>query len=76
MVCMRAVSISVLSTQSTGHGTQSIVWQINEEAYRRTSQAEAGAPFEPGLRVYFGSVHDILSFPCEVIASVLEQQSW
>ncbi|KAI0252391.1 histone deacetylase domain-containing protein [Lactifluus subvellereus] len=48
-----------------GHGTQSIVWQINEEAYRTRSEAESGAPSEPGIQVYYGSVHDILSFPCE-----------
>jgi histone deacetylase HOS3 len=48
-----------------GNGTQSIVWQINEEAYQTRLAAEAGAPPKPGLHVYYGSVHDILSFPCE-----------
>jgi histone deacetylase HOS3 len=51
---------------STGHGTQSIVWQINEEAYQARLAAEEGASPKPGLHVYYGSVHDILSFPCEV----------
>jgi len=48
-----------------GNGTQSIVWQINEEAYQSKLAAEAGAPSKPSLQVYYGSVHDILSFPCE-----------
>ncbi|KAI9510610.1 Arginase/deacetylase [Russula earlei] len=48
-----------------GNGTQSIVWQINEEAYQSRLAAEVGAPPKPGLQVYYGSVHDILSFPCE-----------
>ncbi|KAG5642540.1 hypothetical protein DXG03_002578 [Asterophora parasitica] len=50
-----------------GNGTQSIVWQINEDTYRQTLETEAGAPppSRPGLQVYYGSVHDILSYPCE-----------
>ncbi|RDB14887.1 Histone deacetylase HOS3, partial [Hypsizygus marmoreus] len=50
-----------------GNGTQSIAWQINEETYRQTLEVEAGAPTppKPGLQVYYGSVHDILSYPCE-----------
>ena len=74
MVCIRATGVFVLRTWPTGNGTQSIVWQINEEAHRNRLEAEAGAPFVPGLQVYYGSVHDILSFPCEVIAVVQEIQ--
>ncbi|KAH0585778.1 hypothetical protein H2248_007071 [Termitomyces sp. 'cryptogamus'] len=50
-----------------GNGTQSIIWQINEETYRLKLEAEAGAPpaSKPGLQVYYGSTHDILSYPCE-----------
>ncbi|KZT65820.1 Arginase/deacetylase [Daedalea quercina L-15889] len=49
-----------------GNGTQSIVWQINEESYRKALEQEAGAsPDKPGLQMYYGSVHDILSYPCE-----------
>uniref|UniRef100_A0A0W0G0J6 Putative histone deacetylase complex protein n=1 Tax=Moniliophthora roreri TaxID=221103 RepID=A0A0W0G0J6_MONRR len=49
-----------------GNGTQSIIWQINEETYRQTVEAEADAPItDPGPKVYYGSIHDILSFPCE-----------
>ncbi|KAL0569713.1 histone deacetylase [Marasmius crinis-equi] len=49
-----------------GNGTQSIVWGINEETYRQTLEAEAGAPeTKPGLKAYYGSIHDIMSFPCE-----------
>jgi hypothetical protein len=69
MVRMHAVTLCALRTWPTGNGTQSIVWQINEEAYRARLEAEARAPFEPGLQVYYGSVHDILSFPCEVMPS-------
>ena len=48
-----------------GNGTQAIAWQINEESYRKQLEVEAGAPHEPGLKMYYGSVHDILSYPCE-----------
>ncbi|KAK1222832.1 histone deacetylase [Marasmius sp. AFHP31] len=44
-----------------GNGTQSIVWGINEESYRQTLEAEAGAPeLKPGLKAYYGSIHDII----------------
>ncbi|PPQ64835.1 hypothetical protein CVT24_008200 [Panaeolus cyanescens] len=49
-----------------GNGTQSIVWQINEESYRQTIESEAGAPnVQPGPTIFYGSIHDILSYPCE-----------
>ncbi|KAF9260902.1 Arginase/deacetylase [Marasmius fiardii PR-910] len=49
-----------------GNGTQSIVWGINEETYRQTLEAESDAPpTKPGMKAYYGSIHDILSFPCE-----------
>ncbi|KAJ8514275.1 hypothetical protein ONZ45_g8169 [Pleurotus djamor] len=49
-----------------GNGTQSIVWQINEETYRQTLESEGGvAPTKIGPKVYYGSLHDILSYPCE-----------
>ncbi|KAJ7876377.1 histone deacetylase domain-containing protein [Mycena olivaceomarginata] len=48
-----------------GNGTQSIVWQMNEETYRQTLETEGEAPPEKGPQVYYGSVHDILSYPCE-----------
>ncbi|KAF8058708.1 histone deacetylase complex protein [Lyophyllum atratum] len=50
-----------------GNGTQSLVWQINEETYRQKLEVEAGAvpPAKPGLQAYYGSIHDVLSFPCE-----------
>lgn len=55
------------SLTGAGNGTQSIIWQINEESYRKALEQAAGAPAEkPGLQVYYGSVHDILSYPCEV----------
>jgi hypothetical protein len=76
MVRMRTVSLSASMTGKTGNGTQSIAWQINEEAYRARLEAEAGASFEPGLQVYYGSVHDILSFPCEVMTSPDDFQWW
>jgi hypothetical protein len=53
----------------SGNGTQSIVWQINEETYRQTLETEGGTPTSKiGPKVYYGSVHDILSYPCEVSA--------
>ncbi|KZV90022.1 Arginase/deacetylase [Exidia glandulosa HHB12029] len=53
-----------------GNGTQSIVWRFNEDAYRQdleaAAEAEAGLPPKPApLRFYYGSIHDILSYPCE-----------
>ncbi|KAH7915486.1 histone deacetylase domain-containing protein [Hygrophoropsis aurantiaca] len=51
-----------------GNGTQSIVWQINEETYRQTLESEQ-TPDDPpktrGPEIYYGSIHDILSYPCE-----------
>ncbi|KAI0335750.1 Arginase/deacetylase [Cubamyces sp. BRFM 1775] len=49
-----------------GNGTQAITWSINEETYRQKLEQEHGAPAgKPGLQVYYGSLHDILSYPCE-----------
>ncbi|KAF8157895.1 histone deacetylase domain-containing protein [Crassisporium funariophilum] len=49
-----------------GNGTQSIAWQINEETYRQTLESEGGAPESKiGPQIYYGSIHDILSYPCE-----------
>ncbi|KAF7300517.1 hypothetical protein HMN09_00936200 [Mycena chlorophos] len=49
-----------------GNGTQSISWQINEETYRQTLESEGGAPSSKrGPQVYYSSIHDILSYPCE-----------
>ena len=50
-----------------GNGTQSIVWQINEETYRQTLQSEnEGSVPGKGPQIFYGSIHDILSYPCEV----------
>ena len=54
-----------------GNGTQSIAWSINAETQRQeeelVSRAEAGLPPpKVGPKVYYGSLHDILSYPCEV----------
>ncbi|KAG9122669.1 hypothetical protein FRC07_000860 [Ceratobasidium sp. 392] len=58
-----------------GNGTQSIVWKINAETRRKSLEAaarrEAGIPddnidqTEDGLQIFYGSMHDILSYPCE-----------
>ncbi|KAG1732391.1 arginase deacetylase [Suillus paluster] len=54
-----------------GNGTQSIVWQINEETYRQTLESEQSPsepnapPFKHGPQIFYGSIHDVLSFPCE-----------
>ncbi|KAJ3788333.1 Arginase/deacetylase [Lentinula aff. detonsa] len=55
-----------------GNGTQSLVWAINAEAQRQRLEAEArletGEPpstITPGLQIYYSSIHDILSYPCE-----------
>jgi len=43
------------------------VWQINEETYRQTLESESGtAKAKTGPEIYYGSIHDILSYPCEV----------
>ncbi|KIM41004.1 hypothetical protein M413DRAFT_445766 [Hebeloma cylindrosporum] len=49
-----------------GNGTQSIAWQINEETYRQALETEGGASTSKiGPKIYYGSIHDILSYPCE-----------
>ncbi|KAI8978747.1 Arginase/deacetylase [Trametes punicea] len=49
-----------------GNGTQAIAWGINEETFRKQLEAEHGAAADkPGLQVYYGSIHDVLSYPCE-----------
>ncbi|EPQ51096.1 Arginase/deacetylase [Gloeophyllum trabeum ATCC 11539] len=48
-----------------GNGTQSLIWQINEESYRRKLESKYSGETKPELQVYYGSVHDILSYPCE-----------
>ncbi|KAI5124942.1 hypothetical protein M0805_007369 [Coniferiporia weirii] len=49
-----------------GNGTQSLAWQINEDTYRQKLEAEAGSALaRPGLEIFYGSIHDILSYPCE-----------
>lgn len=64
------VSHSWTDVPIAGNGTQSIAWQINEETYRNSLEDDAVEgevkPKLPGLKVYYGSIHDILSFPCEV----------
>ncbi|KAF5317544.1 hypothetical protein D9619_013147 [Psilocybe cf. subviscida] len=49
-----------------GNGTQSIVWDINEETYRQVLERQGGSPNPvTGPQLYYGSIHDILSYPCE-----------
>ncbi|KAJ3815354.1 Arginase/deacetylase [Lentinula aff. lateritia] len=55
-----------------GNGTQSLAWAINEETQRQRLEAEArieagNSPLAttPGLQIYYSSIHDILSYPCE-----------
>jgi len=50
-----------------GNGTQSLAWQINEDAFRETLEIEAsGIMKKVPLQIYYGSLHDPLSYPCEV----------
>ncbi|KIK69544.1 hypothetical protein GYMLUDRAFT_212124 [Collybiopsis luxurians FD-317 M1] len=53
-----------------GNGTQSLAWAINEETQRQRLEAEARTEASssftsPGLQIYYSSIHDILSYPCE-----------
>ncbi|KAJ4468984.1 histone deacetylase complex protein [Lentinula lateritia] len=55
-----------------GNGTQSLAWAINEETQRQKLEVEArieagnSPPATiPGLQIYYSSIHDILSYPCE-----------
>jgi hypothetical protein len=50
----------LLGTLPTGNGKQSIVWQINEEAYQTRLAAETGAPPKPGLHIFYISMHVIV----------------
>ena len=55
--------------RDSGNGTQAIVWGINEDYYRKVLESEPkphNQTTEDGLQIYYGSLHDILSFPCEV----------
>ncbi|KAG6872232.1 hypothetical protein C0995_011736 [Termitomyces sp. Mi166 len=63
----RVIIFDIDLHHEAGNGTQAIIWQINEETYRLKLEAEAGVPppSKPGLQVYYGSTHDILSYPCE-----------
>ena len=74
-ITVRPGSVSCLSGHSDtkrysgyiGNGTQAIAWQINEETYRQTLESEGGSPnAATGPHVFYGSIHDILSYPCEV----------
>ena len=73
MVCFYRFSLKIntlLINGGAGNGTQSIVWQINEETYRKVlEQKDGGPPSSPGPQIYYGSTHDVLSYPCEVISS-------
>jgi hypothetical protein len=61
------IFLTLLNLLSLGNGTQSIVWQINEETYRQSLERdnEGSVPGE-GPQIFYGSIHDILSYPCEV----------
>ena len=59
-----------------GNGTQAIAWSINAETHRKRLESIArleaeGPPLtggneeRPGLQIFYASLHDILSFPCE-----------
>ncbi|KAF8581554.1 Arginase/deacetylase [Ramaria rubella] len=56
-----------------GNGTQSIAWDINAEAHRQLqtqleteNSAELSTlPSSPPLQIYYGSLHDPMSYPCE-----------
>ena len=44
---------------NAGNGTQEITSQLNSESWRDRHEKQ-------GVRVFYGSIHDIGSFPCEV----------
>lgn len=53
-----------------GNGTQAIAWSINAETASQEEEFEGRTdvgeePLKSGLKVFYGSLHDILSFPCE-----------
>ncbi|CAE6403443.1 unnamed protein product [Rhizoctonia solani] len=53
-----------------GNGTQSVTWKLNAETHRKKLETEARRAAdihnEPdGLQIYYGSLHDVLSYPCE-----------
>jgi len=61
--------LGISLTDEPGNGTQAIAWGINEEYYRKILESESKPPDQPaetGLQIFYGSLHDILSFPCEV----------
>ncbi|KZO90161.1 Arginase/deacetylase [Calocera viscosa TUFC12733] len=49
-----------------GNGTQAIAWAINAETNKQAESEDLPGPdTKPGLQIYYGSIHDILSYPCE-----------
>ncbi|EJU03261.1 Arginase/deacetylase [Dacryopinax primogenitus] len=57
-----------------GNGTQAIAWAINAETNKRNQSEEQPQPdATPGLQIYYGSMHDILSYPCELGDPALTQ---
>lgn len=63
-----------------GNGTQAIAWSINAETSRKLEESEAQVaagqnPQPAGPQVYYASLHDILSFPCEVDL-LCNMESW
>ncbi|CAE6337205.1 unnamed protein product [Rhizoctonia solani] len=61
---------NILVGAAHGNGTQSVTWKLNAETHRKQLEAgarhAAGIPDHPeGLQIYYGSLHDVLSYPCE-----------
>jgi len=67
--CTHRVGPRAPLTSQPGNGTQAIAWGINEEYHRKVLESGFKSPdqtTEPSLQIYYGSLHDVLSFPCEV----------
>ncbi|KAG8733094.1 hypothetical protein FRC10_000424 [Ceratobasidium sp. 414] len=66
---------NVLVGAAHGNGTQSIAWKVNAETHRKSLEAAAkhianipdngNDQISDGLQIFYGSLHDILSYPCE-----------
>lgn len=68
MVTRRSL-VDTFSDLHHGNGTQKLAWRINEDTRRKELEEE---PTEKrGLKVFYGSLHDVLSYPCEVHAVVI-----
>ncbi|KAJ7788978.1 hypothetical protein B0H14DRAFT_2284065, partial [Mycena olivaceomarginata] len=62
---IRWFNLKITQLTYSGNGTQSIVWQMNQETYQQKLESEGGAPtLNQGPQVYYGA-QSTISYPYE-----------